>query len=1364
MDSKWKRYSRRPFYLARPLKLTAFPLNVYRKITQHLFALYEKDLAVGYDKDEYHEEWYQTVKFHRFDLWREILNFAYTSGCWYDVVVTEIYKMDVKHNRGSALLLSAKKNNVSGVRYSLDAGADANQEDFTEFRLEHPLDDDYSFDYTRRSSILIPDMTALHWAALNRNDHIMELLLSRGADVTLRPRLTSVGEGDDHLCMSLRATLAPFYSQLQKLPYHARGRMYRILRLGANPLYYALVNVQCPTLSKGKSALEATTLLVRKKTDLNTHLAARLHALHQACGARDVETARYLLRLSNSNPDVRDAYDNTPLHHVAECRNGSEDDARPIIQLLMHYKADIDATNAGGRTPLQACLHFHRNIDVAVRLLEAGATPFPGIYNLPGRFPTEEKDRIKEALVSQGWTEEMVPAASASRAVLEEKEKQALQRWMYKLVMKNTVGDHLAFGKKKQNDPVDFAFENPYSYYYSDSSDSDTESDELDELDELDEPEDWDCFWDTCITASSPLTPHRDTVKNTASPAPVKDATSTPASTMASAADAGGGDGHHKKGVVVVGRKEAFASRERHLDLRTATLLLSNSNSINPLHGTSIKRREMTDITDKIEPQKTAESKAYLLRAHRATDALNSIIIIKDEVAALLPAASTSPEGNASSFILTSNPRYDDHMPKSRKEVEVQGLPYPALQVRLPSTKTTNDFLVRVRRPLGVPTLWKDYLSGAWKVAHDVENTQTPIGERGAPDQFGEHSENVLSILNQYHKKDIDNDERAAWLTILTNYVYHFSIDKITSRELDVISSANFGHLCSAFPFRQGGQTNPDDMLQESLLSITQTTVLQEIISRAHDRRDALMGISPQFATEAASYFNACSDWQTSPINNTADARQFWYSPSGRLEFHRILSSLLYFIEPKKKQPTAAADAATILSATQRIDHDLQSFETLNQKLQLAISDLCRLRKHFPEVMKSHLYWISTMLRPQSTYKPSAGYKSTESNNRLKLQADIAQGSSTLWQHAASFSPPAPVAGTQPRTPDREAEAPQTPYTPFARLGISSDDSSSDSDDDELSRELLTSASVDKYDLALSQWLGLVCRFTESINILAETHRETINLDSSKIQRLIVEPLFLDREMTPIPQFLESFACRDGNPLSSEDRRSIAYFFEEIRKCPPPDKFPGTWHAETQALCLHALAKIPVDQIVDERETAESHHHHELELPSQEILNFFKELSHIVPVNKRCCPVCTYVMQYVENLDNQNFLFSGAHSDWAATTLPSWTPKRMFNAIYNAVMKELQIRFEQIVLVNNCARSGDSGGTRSVQSSSTDDKTQSPTQQHVKDRDSRKNPGLLQLNPATVLPATEQAAPTSPKRSAAERNEPESPSKRRHLD
>ncbi|KAL3295264.1 alpha-l-rhamnosidase [Colletotrichum asianum] len=214
------------------------------------------------------------------------------------------------------------------------------------------------------------------------------------------------------ICKSLDAVLnqfEPTINQLQVPSSQAwdRSRMINylksILKKGPNVVYFALINVSAKkyqenwvsTSSKDtiEMLVEALRLehwistnytgtldvLVEPDVSLITHLGTKLHALHQACDGRDVDTSRFILNETTTSIDIRDAFDNTPLHHVAMCKRSEEDtddplttDPRSIIQLLLGHGADINARNIAGHTPLQECFTppGYPNIDVAVVLLQ----------------------------------------------------------------------------------------------------------------------------------------------------------------------------------------------------------------------------------------------------------------------------------------------------------------------------------------------------------------------------------------------------------------------------------------------------------------------------------------------------------------------------------------------------------------------------------------------------------------------------------------------------------------------------------------------------------------------------------------------------------------------------------------------------------------------------------------------------------------------------------------------------------------------------------------------------------------------------------------------------------------------------------
>lgn len=375
-----KRNSKDYLPIGFPVTLATLPEKIILQIFDSVFERYDAELRAGYNEDEvvYEPHFEVTeVRFHRFDVWRDIAHLASTCKRLNEMITPILYTEDIERNTSSCLLLSAKTRNLPGIQQSLLYGADVNTEDCTEFHLE---DGDYHC--VTRVPVLV-GLTSLHWSAYCRHSAALQLLLDHGADVSLETSIAT-SWGDRHfVTRPLENFFRKFDEESFDIPLGARYLLRNEIEAGANALYFALMEVKDSPCSDNRyeARLATTKLLIGAGASLTTHRGIDLHALHQACSNWDLETARLLLENKLVKHDVRDALGNTPLHYlVMESPTPvGHTDPVPLIQLLEKHGADANARNAAGYSPLQ-CIKDKSNpcfASIAIALLDMGAHVSP---------------------------------------------------------------------------------------------------------------------------------------------------------------------------------------------------------------------------------------------------------------------------------------------------------------------------------------------------------------------------------------------------------------------------------------------------------------------------------------------------------------------------------------------------------------------------------------------------------------------------------------------------------------------------------------------------------------------------------------------------------------------------------------------------------------------------------------------------------------------------------------------------------------------------------------------------------------------------------------------------------------------------
>ncbi|KAK1495548.1 hypothetical protein CCUS01_13429 [Colletotrichum cuscutae] len=241
-------------------------------------------------------------------------------------------------------------------------------------------------------------------------------------------------------------------------------------------------------------------------------------------------------------------------------------------------------------------------------------------------------------------------------------------------------------------------------------------------------------------------------------------------------------------------------------------------------------------------------------------------------------------------------------------------------------------------------------------------------------------------------------------------------------------------------PFCIGGDVNPNEelsSLNRILRSDKQASALRSIYRAALAWRQ----VTPAGTVDMA------PSWEESCL--FVDAGQEFYNVSGRIEFHRVVSSLMKVIRHFQKTikdeftsraivksanelfRTRAKNAHRVPSASrnkkaQNREADLRHKEAevltwLDANiphLQAALFLLSNLRRRFPEVMDSHMMWLSSIIQPTGTWKTGHGYglRGKSVGNIVSKDKESANWLEHMTQPTETSQGPAV---TIPRTPDR---------------------------------------------------------------------------------------------------------------------------------------------------------------------------------------------------------------------------------------------------------------------------------------------------------------------------------------------------------
>ncbi|KAI8187601.1 hypothetical protein K4K51_008604 [Colletotrichum sp. SAR 10_75] len=134
-------HSHAPSAASQPCRLTLLdlPVSIIYLIVDELF---KNDIYKYYGCTSEHsgydirEEIFtgQDETYRAFDHWKDLSRMAASCKPFHQIITPVLYRLDVRFNYSSALLLSAKKGNLGGILKSIDLGhADLNMEDHTDF-------------------------------------------------------------------------------------------------------------------------------------------------------------------------------------------------------------------------------------------------------------------------------------------------------------------------------------------------------------------------------------------------------------------------------------------------------------------------------------------------------------------------------------------------------------------------------------------------------------------------------------------------------------------------------------------------------------------------------------------------------------------------------------------------------------------------------------------------------------------------------------------------------------------------------------------------------------------------------------------------------------------------------------------------------------------------------------------------------------------------------------------------------------------------------------------------------------------------------------------------------------------------------
>ncbi len=226
-------------------------------------------------------------------------------------------------------------------------------------------------------------LTLLHKAAQNNSKDIVELLISKGADVNARDNAstTPLDRSSNMDVASLLIARGARFSNQEHIAKDNQGMtlLHRAVQNKSKKLAELLIaqgaNVNAKN-NQGDTPLhlavqsnnkELAELLIAKRVDVNARDNYGHTPLHLALLYNNKEVAKLLIA-KGADVKARDNQGDTPLHSADKLINNKE-----VAELLIAKGADVNAKNNDGITPLHRALFHEENKEVAKLLIAKGA-------------------------------------------------------------------------------------------------------------------------------------------------------------------------------------------------------------------------------------------------------------------------------------------------------------------------------------------------------------------------------------------------------------------------------------------------------------------------------------------------------------------------------------------------------------------------------------------------------------------------------------------------------------------------------------------------------------------------------------------------------------------------------------------------------------------------------------------------------------------------------------------------------------------------------------------------------------------------------------------------------------------------------
>ncbi|KAI8286523.1 hypothetical protein K4K60_000390 [Colletotrichum sp. SAR11_57] len=610
-------------------------------------------------------------------------------------------------------------------------------------------------------------------------------------------------------------------------------------------------------------------------------------------------------------------------------------------------------------------------------------------------------------------------------------------------------------------------------------------------------------------------------------------------------------------------------------------------------------------------------------------DYLDCVAALSPEPLALFPDGSADASTGSHYIFASQNPRRDDDKTKQQYTGLEPQLTLPQINGCLAPDSTDSLSVIKFAYRLLAKEDW----------------------EQRSNNSTFQYCQDLLSLLKKFHGAG-KSDERFHWLNLLHDLVYVRMTEKLHGRVIDVFEKHNFGTICMTSVDQLASQFKATSMgkwLQQSLRSTSDPLTELDLIESMPFQKGG--ATNPQDELEHC-FRKGQTQAQSTLLKQIYKEMQVRYGRGTAEEGERAWerSSLNAKGDPEYVfyDEKGRSEFQKLLSGVMRAVKDSTT------ELQNAKTEATNYARGTSKGTKD-----STQQTMERYHIESLQYVVDAAVRAYSCLAGIREEFSEILQSHYTWL----YATHQPGVSGIDAEG-----TDDCRL-------------------LGSTATQSGWEVAVSDAVGMLCRHQTSLNHIMHASRHVARF----VLETSIQPLVTDwtkRNLMSTAELLASFKGNNGKPLSNEEQLALAEFFDGHNTAHSEDL---TYHAEGIGICAHVLARVR-DELVNhnvDHETVDK----SLLLPRREITDHFRKMPIPMAVNKRCCAVCHIMLEILERESGHKFLYSGAHSDWSAVTIPRWLPKKFFNSLYDQVESVLRDALRWTVKQKGLARSNESGNS-----------------------------------------------------------------------